>query len=191
MSRRWWFAAALPLLLLFSCSTDDAAPPPTAVEGGQASAEPPEGQPAPEGIDGVIAVTGLTNEHTSEHVQYPTYPPLGGDHYPDWWTCGFYDSVLADEPAVHSLEHGAVWIAYRPDADEATIAELQRMAGDDTHILVSPYPGLRAPLVLTAWGRQLDLDRIDDPRVQEFLDAYLRAGDAPEPGVTCGGGLTQ
>jgi hypothetical protein len=183
-------AAALLIVLLASCSTDAASPPPTVAQG-QASAEPPEGQPAPEGIDGVVAVTGLTNEHTDEHVQYPTYPPLGGDHYPDWWTCGFYDTVLSDEPAVHSLEHGAVWIAYRPDVTEATITQLQAMAEADTHILVSPYPGLRAPLVVTAWGRQLDVERIDDPRVQEFLAAYLRAGDAPEPGVTCGGGLTQ
>lgn len=178
-------------VLLGACGDSTPTTAPSAPVESHASPDPPDGDPAPEGIDGVIAVTGLTNKHTQDPVDYPTYPPMGGDHFPVWWTCGFYDTVLADEPAVHSLEHGSVWIAYRPDADDAAVATMKQLVADNDHILASPYPGLRAPFVLTAWQRQLDLDSLDDPRVQQFLDAYLNAGEAPEPGVTCAGGLTQ
>src|SRR5690606_23451497 len=120
-------------------------------------------EPAPEGIEGAVAVTGLTNGHTGGEVDYPTYPPLGGDHFPRWYDCDLYEEPIADEPAVHALEHGAIWIAYRPDAGEADLAILRSLVEGDGHILASPYPGLRAPFVVTAWGRQLDLQALDDP----------------------------
>jgi hypothetical protein len=137
----------------------------------------------------VVATAGLTNEHTEDPVDYPTYPPMGGDHFPVWINCGFYDTAVSDEAAVHSLEHGAIWIAYDPDATPDLDA-LQALAEGDSHLLVAPYPDLRAPFVVTAWGRQLDLESLDDPRFAAFSDAYLRAGDAPEPGATCTGGIT-
>lgn len=176
--------------LAVACGDDEEAATPTVVtDPGHASAEPPAGEPAPEGIDGVIAVTGLTNQHTEDDVDYPTYPPMGGDHYPVWINCGFYDQVVPDAPAVHALEHGAIWIAYGDDASEADLDALRTLAEGESHILVSSYPGLRAPYVMTAWGRQLDLDSISDPRFQQFIDTYIRAGDAPEPGATCDGGI--
>ncbi len=137
----------------------------------------------------MIAVDGLTNEHTEGPVDYPSAPPLGGDHFPVWVNCGFYDQPIPDESAVHSLEHGAVWVTYRPDPGTAVQSRLQDLAATDGHVLVSPYPELRSPFVITAWGRQLEIDDLDDPRLDEFLAEYLRAGEAPEPGATCTGGL--
>lgn len=178
------------MTLLGGCGGDSLGAPPTTGDSSRASADPPAGEPAPEGIEGVIAVTGLTNEHTEDPVDYASYPPLGGDHYPAWANCGAYAHAIPDEPAVHALEHGVVWIAYRPDVATADIEALRARAVDETHILVTPYPGLRAPFVVTAWGRQLDLAALDDPRLQQFIDTYIRAGDAPEPGARCEGGIT-
>jgi hypothetical protein len=180
----------LVVLLLAGCGDDEAAPPPTVAPDRVGSPEPPAGSPAPEGIDGVIAVDELTNDHTEDPVDYPTYPPLGGDHYPVWLNCGAYTYPVPDELAVHALEHGAVWIAHQPDLAEADVLALRDRAQNESHLLVSPYPGLRAPVVVSAWGRQLDLDSVDDPRLQQFIDAYIRAGEAPEPGATCEGGIT-
>jgi hypothetical protein len=178
----------LVVVLLFAGCSDEQAVTPE-VES-QASPEPPSGVPAPEGIDGVTAVDVASRDHVRGTVEYPTYPPLGGDHFPTWHDCGFYDLQILDEAAVHSLEHGAVWVAYREDAPAEELDFLRGLADESTHVLVSAYPGLRSFYVVTAWGRQLDLDSIDDPRLGAFLGEYLGGGVAPEPGSSCGGGLS-
>jgi hypothetical protein len=54
---------------------------------------------------------------------------------------------------------------------------------------VSPYPGLPAPVVATAWGRQLRLPSANDPRLAEFLAAFRDGSQAPESGGFCEGGI--
>jgi hypothetical protein len=171
---------------LAACSDD---PEPPAAGESRASAEPPEGDAAPEGIEGVIAVRVPSREHSTELQDYDSYPPLGGDHFPQWYNCAFYDQRIADEPAVHSMEHGAVWIAFQPDLDAEQRSVIQAAAESNDHVLASAYPDLRAPVVMTAWGRQLDLDSVDDPRFQQFIDTYVDAV-APEAAAPCSGALT-
>lgn len=186
----WSVALIAVILLAGACSGNEQADPPDPpAPPSSASADPPAGAEAPEGIEGVVAVDDLTNAHTEEPVDYPSSPPVGGDHFPAWLNCGFYDEPVPDEAAVHSLEHGAVWITFRPGPSPADRTRLEELAASDGHVLVSPYPDLRSPFVLTAWGRQLDLETLDDPRVERFLDEFLRAGEAPEPGAACTGGL--
>jgi hypothetical protein len=173
----------LALVVASSCSESD--PPERA---GEASDEAPEGEPAPEGVDGVVVVRAASRNHVEGSVDYDTYPPAGGDHFQVWQNCRAYDEPVLDEMAVHSLEHGAVWIAYQDDLPADQVEAIEELADADTHILASPYPDLRVPIVLTAWERQLDLDSIDDERFDQFIDAYLQGPTAPEPGVTCSGG---
>jgi hypothetical protein len=189
--RRLLLCLVVPLFATVSaCGQDTPDEPPAAVtEPSRASAAPPDGEPAPEGIEGVVAVTGLSNDHSEDAIDYPNYPPVGGEHYPVWANCGFYDAAIPDETVVHALEHGAVWFAYSPSLTDEQRQALRTLVQSDGHLIATEYPGLRAPLVLTAWGRQLDVDTLEDPRVQQFLDAYLRAGDAPEAGASCSGGL--
>ena len=57
-------------------------------------------------------------------------------------------------------------------------------------MLASPYAANPAPVVLTAWGRRLELDSPTDPRVAAFLDLYLEDGPTtPEPGAACSGAV--
>jgi len=122
--------------------------------------------------------------HVDGPISYPQVPPVGGAHNPVWQTCTFYDAPVPSEKAVHSLEHGAIWITYRPDlpaADLDTIATLARSRKD---VLASRWDdGLPAPLVATAWGRQLRLQSASDPRLAAFVRQY--AGKGPEPGAPC------
>lgn len=58
--------------------------------------------------DGVIDTDELDRNHVAGDVDYDADPPAGGDHATAWQNCGYYDQPVADENAVHSLEHGAV-----------------------------------------------------------------------------------
>src|SRR5215210_2310164 len=107
--------------------------------------------------------------HTEEPVLYQQNPPAGGDHAPIWQNCGFYDAPVRNENAVHSMEHGSVWVTYRPDLAEDQIDRLRQLAHRQDHILVSPYPDLPAPVVASAWGKQLHLDSGTDLRLDEFV----------------------
>lgn len=122
-------------------------------------------------------------------VTYAQSPPMGGDHWNAWLECGVYGGAVPDEYAVHDLEHGSVWITYRPDeVDEAGIDELAGQLPQNG--IMSPYPTQDAPVVITAWGRQLDLLGPDDPRVRLFVRAYGAGETSPEPFASCAGGLT-
>ena len=141
---------------------------------------------APEGIPGVVAWTGLTRGHSTANLVYPMSPPVGGDHAPIWQTCGFYDEPIASPNAVHSMEHGAVWIAYRPDLTPDEIATVR--SATTTFVLASPYPGLRSKVVVSAWERQLVLDSVTDPRLAKFISTYVQGPQTPELGARCDAG---
>jgi hypothetical protein len=128
--------------------------------------------------------------HTEGPVSYQPIPPVGGNHAPVWQNCGFYDVPIYDENAVHSLEHGAVWITYRPDLLSPDQVEVLRgLARNHSQVLVSPYAGLPAPVVASAWGRQLRLEGAYDPRLEQFVSAFERGVQSPEPSGPCTGGI--
>lgn len=135
-------------------------------------------------IPGVETFTNLSPEHVTTPVSYPQDPPVGGDHSAQLQPCGAYRQPVAKERAVHSMEHGAVWVTYRPDLPPADINRLNDLA-EQTYVLVSPYPGLPAPVVASAWGVQLRLDSATDPRLKRFVAAYRQGPQTPEPGAPC------
>jgi hypothetical protein len=145
-----------------------------------------------DGLDGVQFFDDLSTLHTEEPVEYPTVPPVGGPHLPRWLACGVYDEPVPDEAAVHSMEHGAVWITYDPDLPAEDVALLAALtAVDPEYVLVSPYEGLPSPAVATAWGHQLQLDGADDPRLRAFTEAFAGGDQGGEPGAPCReGGIT-
>jgi putative peptide zinc metalloprotease protein len=143
------------------------------------------GKAAPAGVRS-FEVAG--SAHVQTPVSYPQTPPVGGNHAPVWQNCGFYEEPVADENAVHSLEHGAVWIAYRSDLPEEQIESVRRLAQRQNYVLASPYPDLSSPVMVSAWGRQLRLEGADDPRLDQFVRAFRLGPQAPESGGPCTGG---
>ena len=131
------------------------------------------------------------NEHTTDPVSYTETPPAGGPHDPVWEDCGVFTQQLRNENVVHSLEHGTVWITYRPGASAADVQTLQTALGSvkDKKTILSPYPGQPAPVVVTVWNAQLDLRGPDDPRLPVFLGFYGDGHTAPEAAfASCEGG---
>jgi hypothetical protein len=151
--------------------------------------KPDPAQPPPENPpEGVRTFPATTNKIVNGDVEYVRTPPTNGDHAPLWQTCGFYEKPIQDENAVHSLDHGAVWITYRKDLPPGQIDTLRRFARE-RYVLVSPYPGQRAPVIATAWRNQLKLDSVDDPRLRRFVDQFRVTETAPLSGNGCTGGV--
>ncbi len=140
-------------------------------------------------INGVQTFTGLTRNHTLAKVKYAQNPPVGGDHNPNFINCGVYTHSVDVWEAVHSLEHGAVWVTYQPNLAPQQIAVLTRQAATHKYELLSPYSGLPSPIVASAWGKQLKMDNATDPRLAVFLQTFLQGAQTPEPGAACSGGI--
>ena len=128
----------------------------------------------------------VKSDHVITEVNYKQTPPVGGPHNPLWLNCGVYDEPVFSENAVHSMEHGAVWITYDPTLDDAEVAQLEA-ATPSTYAILSPFEGLPAPVVVSAWGRQLVLESADDRRLEEFISDHRMGGVAPEVGAACDG----
>ncbi|WP_052809934.1 DUF3105 domain-containing protein [Streptomonospora alba] len=154
------------------------------VGGGSGSAEASE-------IENLKTYDGLTNQHVPQPVDYEMTPPAGGDHHAVWQNCGVYDAPLSSVNAVHSLEHGAVWITYDPDLAEDKVEELNSLYSQGSYIIVSPYDEqeMPAPIVASAWGNQIEVKSPGDERLSQFLRSFERSPNVPEPGAACTQGL--
>lgn len=140
----------------------------------------------------VARVVSYPNEargHVTGTVAYDTKPPVGGDHAAVWQNCGIYTEPVVDENAVHSLEHGAMWITYRPDLPADQVKVLQDLLRDQPYALLSPYRDLPAPVVASAWGVQVKLTSVSDPQLSAFIAEYGDGSKAPEPKGECTGGV--
>jgi len=156
--------------------------------------QPPKGGDPHNDIPALQAVKTydyVGGDHTDKPVQYTETPPAGGPHDPVWDDCGAYPAPPRNENAVHDLEHGTVWITYRPGLDAADVQSLQSKLESlkSGKWMLSPYPGLPAPVVVTVWNAQLDLTGPDDSRLPTFLSFYGDGHTAPEAAfATCKGG---
>lgn len=130
-----------------------------------------------------------SRNHTTDAVRYAQNPPVGGDHAPTWLNCGVYDAPVPVGNAVHDLEHGAVWITYRPGLPTGQVDELRELAKSQPYLTVSPYEGLPSAVVASAWGVQLRVKNASDPRLAEFVGKYAQGEQTPEPGAPCSGGV--
>jgi hypothetical protein len=130
-------------------------------------------------------------DHKDGQLPYATSPPVGGAHNPLWQNCmgDVYAQPIANEHAVHSLEHGAVWVTYKPGLAADQVAALQKRVEGKDYMLMSPFTGLDKNVSLQAWGYQLKVDDANDSRIDEFIkDARLNA--SMEPGAACSSGNT-
>ncbi|MFI9326480.1 DUF3105 domain-containing protein [Kitasatospora sp. NPDC052868] len=138
-------------------------------------------------IDGVQTFGDLSRNHVKEKVTYPQTPPVGGDHNAIWLDCmgHVYDQPVENERAVHSLEHGAVWVTYNGKATPDDVKALSDKVKATPYSLMSPYPDEKGTITLSAWSTQLVVDSASDPRVNEFFTKYVQGKQTQEPGASC------
>jgi hypothetical protein len=140
-------------------------------------------------VEGVVVVeSAASNQHDDTLViPFGDTPPMGGPHASTWQNCGIYTTPVEAQYAIHSMEHGAVWITYSPDLSADQITMLEGLVRGENYMLVSPYPEQDSSIVLTVWDRQLAIDSADDARIEDFIDRY-KQDRGPEAGASCSGG---
>jgi hypothetical protein len=84
---------------------------------------------------------------------------------------------------VHNLEDGGVIIHYRcDDPCPDVVSALDRLvAGYPSQVIAAPEPRLSSKFALTAWGRLATADRLDEPLMRRFIDAYRGLDHHPPP----------
>ncbi len=153
----------------------------------------------PLGVEKTYPINNGVNNHKDGPIDYAAtapyvIPPVGGPHNPVWYNCGIYDQPIPTENGVHDMEHGAVWVTYQPNLDANALTALQGIARKYQKILLSPYPGITAPIIASAWGNhgstgyQIRVNPGDWTTLQAFITKHSGASDAPEVGGECTGG---
>jgi hypothetical protein len=119
-------------------------------------------------------------------VIYMTDPPTSGAHWPAPQDGGYFETAIASEYLVHSLEHGAVVIYYNP----ATVTAPQK---DSLKALAAAHPGsfgqvicvprddATYPIILTAWTHRLRQTAYDQSNIDGFIALYLDKGPESAP----------
>ncbi|HET6878398.1 MAG TPA: DUF3105 domain-containing protein [Jatrophihabitans sp.] len=192
------FAVAVVLIVVFTRGNSSNSPTAKAAAlhntvGGQ-SVDPADPYRQPE-LAAAKSIKGLTYRVEAQHthvpgvIHYDSSPPVGGNHSQYWADCTgtVYPKAIANENAVHMLEHGAIWITYNPRTlPKSELPQLEKYVSGVDRMAMSPYPGLKTPISLQAWGYQLFVNKASDPRIQQFISLLkYNQQTTPEYGATC------
>lgn len=134
----------------------------------------------PEGQDYSQAYPLLGRNHVADgsSIVYNSNPPTSGDHYAVPAPARFYDKELPDEQLVHNLEHGHIWIAYKPGLSEEIVNIIKDLSGG--FIIATPRSASDTDIALVAWGRldkfNLEAGGVDSQRINDFISRYKNRG---------------
>jgi hypothetical protein len=136
--------------------------------------------------------------------EYADTPATSGLHAQSWITePQVFDTQPAETEAVHSMEHGAVFVYYLPEPDgglpQDVVDRLAEVAEGSEATFLAPYPTLTGDtaLTLTAWNRRQSCPaaspRSGEPLtadraatiVNGFVTAFECTGNAPESNAPC------
>ena len=120
---------------------------------------------------------GAVNQH-AESVSYKVEPPSGGIHLPSAANPGVYtNDAPPDGQIVHAMEHGDIVFWYRPDAAQADIDALTKLAESrPSDVFVIERPRLPVPFAATAWRKRLLCDRVEAEPLRTFVSRWADKG---------------
>ena len=129
------------------------------------------------------AIESLSRDHVSigtEVKNYNSNPPTSGPHWPETTSRGIHDEEVADEYLVHNLEHGEIWLSYRPGIPAEIKKELENITKDFSKVVLTPRSKNDADIALAAWGRldkfNLEGQVLDKARVENFIRRWRNKG---------------
>lgn len=114
-------------------------------------------------------------------TDYNSNPPTSGRHWPEPAPRGVHQEAKADEQMVHNLEHGEIWISYKPGIPDEAKRELEKITKDFSKVVLTPREKNETDVALAAWGRLdtfnlVEGGRLDAARVKDFITRYRNLG---------------
>lgn len=124
---------------------------------------------------------GRNHVTQGDSVKYKTNPPTSGSHWPDPVLDGVYDRSQPDEGIIHSLEHGRVWISYKPSIPDSAKETLRTIAKSQVRVILTERQSNDADIAVAGWRRldtfNLNTDgSIDEKRIVNFIIRYRDKG---------------
>lgn len=136
------------------------------------------------------AVPEEGKDHVAEGsvITYKSSPPSSGTHNGSTAPYGFSDKEIAEGMLVHSLEHGAIVLYYKPGLPDKVLQDLRDVYSSlppakygKVKLVITPYLKLQTPLVLAAWGRVLPFTEFNYNKVRAAYQALVDKGPEDVP----------
>ena len=111
---------------------------------------------------------------------YNSNPPSSGAHYGSPANWRVYDYEVNDKIFIHNLEHGGIWIAYKPSVSAQVVKDLEAIAEEfnGSKIVMAPRSSNDSDIAVAAWSRVLKLNSvsgaISDSQKEEIRAFYRR-----------------
>jgi hypothetical protein len=130
-------------------------------------------------------IEGRNHIDDSDKVTYKTTPPTSGNHNPIPAEDGYYPVKPNVRNSVHTLEHGRIYVHYKPTIRQRRIAQLGGLFNEDPfHMVLSPDPNMPYAVAVTAWGHLAGCKRVTDDTfdvIRAFRDRYRDRGPEAAP----------
>lgn len=128
-----------------------------------------------------VFIPSQGQEHVSlgAPFSYSSNPPTSGPHNANPAEWGVYKDEIADQILIHNLEHGGIWISYRPEIDEEVIKKLGDIAtAFGRKVIMTPRQANDNDIAIAAWTRldKFSASEFSEERVREFIRAYRNKG---------------
>ena len=135
----------------------------------------------------VYADDGQEHVSLTHQFTYSSNPPSSGPHYGSPANWGIYDYEVNDKFFIHNLEHGGVWIAYRPDIPAEAVAALKGIVDEfgGSKFVMAPRALNDTDIAVVAWARvykfNLENGALADTRKEDMRTLYrARKNRGPE-----------
>lgn len=126
-------------------------------------------------LDGKVEefeIEGRDHISPGTKVNYKTNPPTSGGHLATTKKWGVYNKKIEDKMALHSLEHGGIWISYK-NMDDESIKILEEIGKSNSQsVIVSPRENNDNNLVVASWGKMMRLETVDKTLIQKYINTY-------------------
>lgn len=125
----------------------------------------------------------LAAPYTNPPYTWATNPPTSGWHDPVPLSGGFYENPQVLPRILHSLEHGAVAVYYKPSVTSEDKEKLRAFyeKNKNKKLIISPLVDMATNFASTSWEYLDAFDMYDEARIQQFLDGHHDKGPERAP----------